>query len=50
MPDVVLLAMPPVVPTALPLIPVAAVAVVADVFALLALRFDDDRWRRDGVG
>ena len=50
MPDTVLPATPAVVPTVLPLILVIPVAVVAAVFALRALRFEDDRCRREGVG
>ena len=50
MPDVVLTANPPVVPTVLPLMPLPPVAIAADVWALLVLRLDDERCRRDGVG
>ena len=50
MPEIVLPATPPVVPTVLPLSPVKPLVVVAAVFALLVLRFDDDLWRREGVG
>lgn len=46
-PDVVLPAMPAVVPTVLL---VAAVIPVAAVVALRVLRFEDDRCRREGVG
>ena len=41
-PDIVLPATPPVVPTVLPLIPVKPLVVVAAVFALLVLRLEDD--------
>ena len=49
-PEVVLPATPAVVPTVLPLAPVIPVAVVAAVFTLRALKLDDDRCRRDGLG
>ena len=41
-PDIALPATPPVVPTVLPLFPVKPLVVVAAVFALLVLRFEDD--------
>ena len=50
MPDTVLPATPAVVPSVLPLVPVMPVAVVAAVFELRALRLEDDRCRREGVG
>ena len=50
MPDTVLPATPAVVPTVFPLKVVIPVAVVAAVFALRALRFEEDRCRREGVG
>lgn len=43
-------ATPPVVPTVLPLAPVRTLIVVPAVLALLVLRLDDERWRREGVG
>lgn len=49
-PDIVLPDTPPVVPTVLPLRPVWPVAVVAAVFMLRALKLEEDRCRRDGVG
>ena len=42
-PEIVLPATPPVVPTVLPLIAVKPLAVVAAVFALLVLKLEDDR-------
>ena len=50
MPDIVLPDTPAVVPTVLPLRPVWPVAVVAAVFMLRALKLEEDRCRRDGVG
>lgn len=50
MPDTVLPATPAVVPRVLPDIPVMPVAVVAAVVELRALRLEDDRCRREGVG
>lgn len=49
-PEIVLPATPAVVPTVLPLVPVIPVPVVAAVFILRALKLEDDRCRRDGVG
>lgn len=50
MPDIMLPATPPVVPTVLPLIPVRPLVVVALVLALLVLKLDDDRCRLEGIG
>lgn len=49
-PETVLPATPPVVPTVLPLSPVYPLAVVAAVLMLLVLRLDEERCRREGVG
>ena len=43
MPEMVLPAIAPVVPTVLPLIPVKPLIVVPAVFALLVLRLEEDR-------
>lgn len=50
MPETVLPATPPVVPTVLPLRPVNPLVVVAAVLTLRVLRLEEDRCLRDGVG
>lgn len=50
MPETVLPATPPVVPTVLPLRPVYPLVVVAAVLMLRVLKLDEERCRREGVG